>query len=102
MFEGEASLMSLKVCDETVKKSCCIKAVEFLSETGFMLLENLLAGHDRSCILDLKVGTRQYPDGASELKKERHIRRAMESTSSALGIRCCGMRVLQRNLYLFY
>jgi hypothetical protein len=47
----------------------------------------------RMCIMDLKLGSQLYEPSASHAKKEKMIKKSLESTSSSLGLRICGMMI---------
>ncbi|CAF2371944.1 unnamed protein product [Rotaria sp. Silwood2] len=61
----------------------------------YILLENVAARFHYPCILDLKMGRRQYADIDSDKKRQSKIQKCESSTSSTLGVRLCGMQVYQ-------
>lgn len=62
---------------------------------NFLLLENLTSKFRLPCILDLKMGTRQYDDCDTLAKRQSKMVKVVSTTSGKLGVRIGGMQVYQ-------
>lgn len=62
---------------------------------NFLVLENLTFKFTLPCILDVKMGTRQYGDTDSLAKRQSKMVKVVTTTSGKLGVRIGGMQVYQ-------
>lgn len=59
---------------------------------NYLILEDLLSGFRKPCILDIKLGRLQRTLGATPEKRRRQLEKSLKTTSNALGFRLCGMQ----------
>ncbi|CBX92667.1 hypothetical protein LEMA_P053730.1 [Plenodomus lingam JN3] len=79
------------VSEEAIPKETEFQRDERVQQ--FILMEDLTAGMSKPCVLDLKMGTRQYGVEADEKKQRSQRRKCQMTTSRELGVRVCGMQI---------
>ncbi|KAJ8404103.1 hypothetical protein AAFF_G00344530 [Aldrovandia affinis] len=102
MLDGNSGLTSEKISHNPWSLRCHKQQLSRMRSESkdrklykFLLLENVVHHFSYPCILDLKMGTRQHGDDASEEKAARQMKKCEQSTSATLGVRVCGMQVYQ-------
>ncbi|KAJ8259897.1 hypothetical protein GJAV_G00174690 [Gymnothorax javanicus] len=102
MLDGNSGLSSEKISHNPWSLRCHKQQLSRMRSESkdrklykFLLLENVVHHFSYPCILDLKMGTRQHGDDASEEKAARQMKKCEQSTSATLGVRVCGMQVYQ-------
>jgi hypothetical protein len=71
-------------------------------QDNFILMEDLTGRLKHPCVMDVKMGTRQYGLDATYAKKKSQRAKCKKTTSAELGVRVCGMQVSYPSSLLLY
>ncbi|VDM49634.1 unnamed protein product [Toxocara canis] len=90
--------------DNAWARQCQSKVVQKLLKgyAWFVLLENVVAQFARPCVVDLKMGTRQYGDDASAQKRATQTHKCRTSTSAEMGVRLVGMQLYKEETGTYF
>ena len=73
-----------------IKKKCSFQKKNFYRSFSprkkFILLRDVTHGYSRPCVLDIKMGIRNYGLNASTNKRRNKLKKTMATTSSTLGV----------------
>uniref|UniRef100_A0A0K0DT24 Kinase n=2 Tax=Strongyloides stercoralis TaxID=6248 RepID=A0A0K0DT24_STRER len=78
------------------------KLVDSRNDKQFIFLEDIVSIYKKPCVVDLKMGTRQYGDHATAEKKASQTQKSESSTSGTLGVRIVGMQIWDRKEKKYY
>ncbi|KAI9001282.1 inositol polyphosphate kinase-domain-containing protein [Trametes punicea] len=90
---SESSLLPLSSTQPHDPSQCRDADPAVTRQNHFILMEDLTGRLKYSCVLDLKMGTRQYGMDATPAKKKSQRKKCDRTTSRTLGVRVCGMQV---------
>jgi len=74
-----------------------IKEQYLANKPGYFInMQNLLTNYHNPNVIDIKLGTRLYDDAADEMKKQKMIAMANNTTSAATGIQISALQVFDK------